>query len=286
MQIKCEYCDSLIDDSLEKCPNCGATNLNMARQAVDIPRTIEELAAFCREKNLDLEALHFYIGEDHRGPKAFGIYKDGENFIVYKNKSDGSRAVRYRGSDEAYAVNELYQKLKTVVFEAKQQGSSKTPSRGVQFSGGGTNKRTGCLIAVVIAIILPFVIGFFLNAIGWEPETKMPANGYYSYNNEEYYHDSTGWFRYFNNAWHRAKVNSELEDHFDSYFDSMYDGDLIDDYFDDYDDDDHPYDDDCNDYDYDDYDYDDDWDDDWDDDDWDYDWDYDWDDGFDWDSDW
>ena len=31
--------------------------------------------------------------------------------IVYKNKSDGSRAIRYQGLDEAYAVNEIYLKL-------------------------------------------------------------------------------------------------------------------------------------------------------------------------------
>ncbi len=31
--------------------------------------------------------------------------------IVYKNKADGSRSIRYRGPDEAYAVRALYEKL-------------------------------------------------------------------------------------------------------------------------------------------------------------------------------
>ena len=46
--------------------------------------------------------MRFFIGEDFREARAFGIYKAGENrFVVYKNKSDGSRAVRYDGPDEA-----------------------------------------------------------------------------------------------------------------------------------------------------------------------------------------
>ena len=49
-------------------------------------------------------------------PKAFGIYKDSDgNFVVYKNKGDGTRAERYRGKDEAYAVNEIYQKLRSEI---------------------------------------------------------------------------------------------------------------------------------------------------------------------------
>lgn len=46
---------------------------------------------------------------DFRQPKAFGIYKDSDgNFVVYKNKGDGTRAEHYRGKGEAYAVNEIY----------------------------------------------------------------------------------------------------------------------------------------------------------------------------------
>lgn len=53
---------------------------------------------------------------DFRQPKAFGIYKDSDgNFVVYKNKGDGTRAERYRGKDEAYAVNEIYQKLRSEI---------------------------------------------------------------------------------------------------------------------------------------------------------------------------
>lgn len=113
MKVKCEYCESFIDDSEDFCPNCGAVNANMKRVANGVPTTIEELKAFCVEHNLPLSLMRFYIGEDYKLPKAFGIYKDEDSgeFIVYKNKSDGSRAIRYQGLDEAYAVNEIYLKL-------------------------------------------------------------------------------------------------------------------------------------------------------------------------------
>lgn len=61
----------------------------------------------------------FFIGEDYKEPKAFGIYQDGNRFIVYKNKADGSRAIRYDGLDEAYAVNEIYLKLKEEIANQK-----------------------------------------------------------------------------------------------------------------------------------------------------------------------
>ena len=68
MEIKCEYCGNLIDDSLPNCPHCGAPNNNMARSASNIPKTIEELQNFCVQKHIDMERLHFHIGEDYREP--------------------------------------------------------------------------------------------------------------------------------------------------------------------------------------------------------------------------
>ena len=46
--------------------------------------------------------IRLFIGEDYKEPKAFGIYKDEEsgNYIVYKNKANGERAIRYQGNEE------------------------------------------------------------------------------------------------------------------------------------------------------------------------------------------
>ena len=116
MKRKCDYCSGFIDDTEEVCPHCGGVNDHVMRSADGVPKTIEELKAFCRAKNLPLEKMRFYIGMDFRQPKAFGIYKDSDgNFVVYKNKGDGTRAERYRGKDEAYAVNEIYQKLRSEI---------------------------------------------------------------------------------------------------------------------------------------------------------------------------
>jgi len=42
--------------------------------------------------------------KETRQPKTIGIYKDEKGeFVVYKNKANGVRSVRYKGPDEAIA---------------------------------------------------------------------------------------------------------------------------------------------------------------------------------------
>lgn len=132
MKVKCSYCGSMIDDTLESCPNCGAPNEYMARTAKTTPRTIEELQQWYSDRHLPpYETTRFFIGEDYRGSRAFGIYEENGMFTVYKNKDDGSRAVRYRGTDEAYAVNEIYLKLKSEILnqKARAAGGNSAPKR-------------------------------------------------------------------------------------------------------------------------------------------------------------
>ena len=137
MKKVCDYCSSQYDDTLEKCPNCGAPNDNV-RKASGVPTTIEQLKQWYVDHHLPPEeTTRFFIGKNIKEPKAFGIYKDDSgDFIVYKNKADGSRAVRYQGGDESYAVNELYQKLKDEI--ARQKGNQ--PSK--RSSGGSGQKKT------------------------------------------------------------------------------------------------------------------------------------------------
>ncbi len=126
MQIKCDYCGEYFSDTEEQCPFCGAPNEQINRTATGVPKTIEELKQFAFDKHIPLEKIRFFIGIDYREPKAFGIYKDEitGNFIVYKNKSDGVRAVRYEGKDEAYAVNEIYQKLREEINNNNERHGS------------------------------------------------------------------------------------------------------------------------------------------------------------------
>ena len=108
MKIQCDYCNNTYEDTLEKCPWCSAPNPSH-KQMVGEPATIEQLKEWYQARNLPPEEVtRFFIGKDIKEAKAFGIYKgaDGE-FVVYKNKADGTRAVRYKGKDEEYAVHEL-----------------------------------------------------------------------------------------------------------------------------------------------------------------------------------
>ena len=120
MQVKCYYCRHNMADTDVECPYCGAMNVYMGGYEDGAPKTIEELKEWYKARNLPPEeTTRFFIGRDYREPKAFGIYQDGDQFIVYKNKTDGSRVIRYKGTEEAYAVTELFLKLKEEIRNQK-----------------------------------------------------------------------------------------------------------------------------------------------------------------------
>ena len=58
MKIKCDFCGGMIEDTEPICPNCGAANEHMSRVTDGIPKTIEELRAFCEAKKLPLEQTY------------------------------------------------------------------------------------------------------------------------------------------------------------------------------------------------------------------------------------
>lgn len=133
MKIKCDYCNTYINDTDDKCPNCGSANAHVVRTADHTPKTIEELKQWYKDHHLPAyETTRFFIGINYTKPKAFGIYEENGQFIVYKNKDDGTRAIRYQGSDEAYAVNELYLKLKSEILNQKARQGSSTRSSAPQ----------------------------------------------------------------------------------------------------------------------------------------------------------
>ena len=112
----CPYCGGTLRSDQKFCTNCGAENPHFVKDTprrIQHPRTIGELKEYCAERGMPLLRMRFFIGEDRQEPRAFGIYQNGDRFVVYKNKDNGNRAVRYDGPDEAYAVNEIFQKLLT-----------------------------------------------------------------------------------------------------------------------------------------------------------------------------
>ena len=138
--LKCPFCGGTLLSNEKNCPHCGGKNANYVEDTprrIFHPKTIAELKEYCAERGMPLLRMRFFVGQDYREPKAFGIYKAGENrYVVYKNKADGTRAVRYDGPDEAHAVNELFEKL---LSECHNRGIY--PDGAVSRASGGSISR-------------------------------------------------------------------------------------------------------------------------------------------------
>ena len=174
------------------------------------PQTIDELKQFCEEKGMPLEKMRFFIGEDYPHPRAFGIYEDADgDFVVYKNKADGTRAVRYKGPNEAYAVNELYEKLKAETDV--RRGSA--PIR----SGGGRSR--GAKPALILfGVFTALYLAFF--AIVSLREAHRPHRGYYRYDDRPYYYYRGDWYGYDDYGdWYEIDgVDPYLERNYNDYY--------------------------------------------------------------------
>lgn len=239
MKTTCSYCSMTFDALDPVCPYCGAPNENaekaLSRNGELVPRTIEELKAFCTGHNMPLEQMRFFIGRDYRGPRAFGIYRDSNgNYVVYKNKSDGTRAVRYKGLDEAHAVNELYLKLKEEVAKRKagyapvrsySPPASSAPSRSYSSSRSSSSyrgssrgrRRIGCFGIAVIVIVVVLGLGALFSALD-----PSPSRGYYHYNDNYYYYQDGSWYTYDRaaSAWYYATIDDTLREDYKDYYSS------------------------------------------------------------------
>ena len=214
MKIKCDYCGSFISDTEEKCPNCGAVNNHLQRNTMAAPKTIEELKQWYKDRNLPPEeTTRFFIGKNYEKPRAFGIYKDetSGNFVVYKNKNDGSRAIRYEGKDEAYAVNELYLKLKDEILNQKANNLNRKSTSSKKLSKKEKIKY-GVAGAAITGILGLGIIGAI----------NTPSRGYYTYNDNYYYYQNGSWYEYDDVfGWDEADyVPDSLKDDFRDYYDS------------------------------------------------------------------
>ncbi|MBR1454171.1 MAG: APC family permease, partial [Lachnospiraceae bacterium] len=113
--------------------------------------------------------------------KAFGIYQaeDG-NFVVYKNKANGQRAIRYNGPDEAYAVKELFLKLQdeTELRKVKYGGrvgrsrNSKSGNKNNKLSKSNDGKSLIDLllfgiVILILAALFGHIIRFVIHFLSW-----------------------------------------------------------------------------------------------------------------------
>lgn len=231
MKIKCEFCGGMYEDTEQFCPSCGAVNpkikgeADRADDAGKIPQTIDELKAFCESKKLPLNDMRFFLGVDFKEPRAFGIFKDTDgNFVVYKNKADGTRAERYRGSDEAFAVKEIYYKMKSEVdLRRNKSGSSNKTGNIANLSTSGKTKKKKIWdkisTPVICGSIIALIVGISIHIVN-----KTPNRGYYKYNDTYYYCQSSNDWYYFDPldaVWLFAdSIDSELYDNYSNYYEN------------------------------------------------------------------
>lgn len=226
MKQTCDYCDNFIKDTDKVCPHCGAVNTHVVRSAKGVPKTIQELKDYAVAHNLPLNKMRFFIGEDYRGARAFGIYEQNGIYTVYKNKANGERAVRYSGTDEAYAVNELYQKMHSEIMLRKQKksagqkhtGSSKKSNKFIDFIAGtigcfGVTFLHGLIYAAGIGLVGLIISGIFGSC------DQKPIRGYYNYNDNVYYYQHDTWYDYDDAmGWVPITPVSDLADNFNDYY--------------------------------------------------------------------
>ena len=194
---KCPYCGSTVRSDERSCPNCGAENSRFVVDApgtVFRPKTIGELQEYCAERGMPLLRMRFFIGEDYPEPKAFGIYQEGGDFIVYKNTADGSRVIRYRGPDETYAVGELYDQLisechsrgiypdghrpvSSTAFTSRPIDTSSLPPRGVSDHRGRKERSNLGWLRILLLVLAWIVISGLFRSCTGGPSAEAFSDG-------------------------------------------------------------------------------------------------------------
>jgi len=233
MRITCSYCGGYLEDTDVNCPNCNAPNGNLKRNAYGMPTTIEGLKEWAVENDIPLSQLRFFIGYDMREPRAYGIYKDENgNFVVYKNKANGKRAVRYKGTDEAYAVNEIYQKIRTEIADEKleqaeriNQNLFQTVRQTVRHRAKSDDKTLRIVRIIFCVFITIFFLSFIFNAFSIFStlnEVRKFEKSFYSNEGEDYF-DDAGFF-YNGEYYPYDSVDDDWPDDID-WDDSKFDSD-------------------------------------------------------------
>ena len=207
----CGSCGVKYSNKLRSCPNCGAQNPShipveaATEYSFQMPKTIKELEQLLEKNRLSPSEIRLHLREDYPGPQCFGIFQDeAGNFVVYKNRIDGTRLIRYQGPDEAYAVSELVQKtLERVevrralhVVLPHENGSlsvrkdQEKHARSARKSSRAATRRSSNW-HITLGLLSPLLISLLLLVVtNW----KTTENGYYCYQSSYFYYQSPDWY--------------------------------------------------------------------------------------------
>lgn len=169
---------------------------------MDYPRdvklnTLEELEQFFLNNNIPQEKVRFFVNQDRQDAKCFGIYKDplSYEFVVYKNKRDGSRAERYRGKDESEAVNIFFDKFRDEMHNRDVSKKLDSTIDREQYYDDLRKQKTKKVWTQIGVVAI--VVGIAVGSWGWIRKTfNIPRRGYYIINNEPYYYRGGHWWYY------------------------------------------------------------------------------------------
>lgn len=145
-----------------------------------------------RTRSMPLARMRFFINEDRREPRCFGIYQDPDSgfWVVYKNKADGSRAVRYNGPDEGYAAQELWAKINSEIDLRRAKMPAKKRKKTL------AEKVRLAVVAALVAALA--VTGIVLVA---RKLARTPSRGYYLLDHTLYYTQDDDWYWYDEGEW-------------------------------------------------------------------------------------
>ena len=172
---------------------------------MDRVNSVQELIE--RTAGMPLERMRFFIGEDRQEPKCFGIYHDEaeDRWVVYKNKADGSRAVRYSGPDEAYAANEIWMKIQSEIDIRRPK--KRDPKRA---------RREAIINGALFALLAALVLAFLAH------EYNKPSRGYYRVDDDLYYYQDDAWYFFDDGGWDYYDAPDGEEWYADSYYGDSY----------------------------------------------------------------
>ena len=169
--------------------------------------SVAELLQRCQERGMPLEKMRFFINEDRREPRCFGIYQDPQSgyWVVYKNKDNGSRAVRYNGPDEGYAANEIWQKINSEIELRRGRIAPAKPK----------DPWPGRILAGLVVLLFGFMVYHI---------ATQPKRGYYVVNDIIYYAQDSAWYYFDDDAdrWYGYDAPAGSDWYEDAYYGSMY----------------------------------------------------------------